>query len=166
MEKSEKKEKGEGERVKRGKQRRKNGNRYTIPQTSLEFCLPCPVHLCTKSDHVRTASEKKQKMRKKSQKKTHHDRTIHHQHDKPSAVQFLAPSKKERPGTDSARARLARQLRKKYRKCHKLDRTQFSPLFKIIKNTSNTCQNRQIHVQNLQKNPLNIWQKRRFIVQN
>ena len=65
-----------------------------------------------------------------------------HQHDKPSAVQFLASSTKERPGTDSARARLAQQLRKNHRKSHKTDRTQFSPLSKIhrkcLKNMAKT----------------------------
>ena len=35
---------------------------YTISQTSLEFCLPCPVHFCTKSDHVRTVSKKRCKI--------------------------------------------------------------------------------------------------------
>ena len=65
---------------------------------------------------------KNKKCGKNRKKIAHHDRTIQsHQHDKPSAMQFLAPSTKERPGTDSARARLAQQLRKIHRKCHKTD---------------------------------------------
>ena len=43
---------------------------HTIPQTSLEFSLPFPVHLCTKSDHVRTASDEQQKCWKNHEKCT------------------------------------------------------------------------------------------------
>ena len=60
----------------------------------------------------------------------------------PRQCNFWQPSTRERPGTDSARARVAQQLRKNHRKCHKTDRTQFSPLSKIhqkcLKNMANT----------------------------
>ena len=64
----------------------------------------------------------------------------------PRQCNFWKPSTRERPGTDSDRARVAQQLRKNQRKCHKSDRTQFSPLSKIhqkcLKNmakTTNSC---------------------------
>ena len=62
---------GEGERKREGKVGKPGGPKacHTIPQTSLEFCLPCPVHLCTKSDHVRTASEKTKNAGKIAKKK-------------------------------------------------------------------------------------------------
>ena len=41
----------------------------------------------------------------------------------PRQCNFWQPSTKERPGTDSVRARVAQQLRKNHRKCHKTDRT-------------------------------------------
>ena len=56
-------EKGREVEEKGGRKREKErlGRSSTISQTSLAFCLPRPVHLCTKSDHVRTASEKLKK---------------------------------------------------------------------------------------------------------
>ena len=61
---------GKGEKKREGMVGKLRGPKacHTTPQTPLEFCLPCPVHLCTKSDHVRTASEKKQKKLDKSRK--------------------------------------------------------------------------------------------------
>ena len=63
-------ERWKGENKREGKVGKPRGPKacYMMSQTSLEFCLPCPVHLCTKSDHVRSASEKTQKMWEKSQK--------------------------------------------------------------------------------------------------
>ena len=111
--------------------------------------MPCPVHLCTKSDHVRTASEKKTKIAGKIAKMhIWAERTLVRS---PRQCNFWQPSTRERPGTDSARARVAQQLRKTHRKCHKTDRTQFSPLPKIIKKLTKTWQKRQIHDKNQQK---------------
>ena len=114
-----KKEKGGEAEEKGGKERTRGKGRlgspeglYTMSQTSLEFCLPCPVHLCTKSDHVRTASGKKTKNVRKIAKKMHiwAERTLVRS---PRQCNFWQPSTRERLGTDSARARVAQQLRKK-----------------------------------------------------
>ena len=130
-------ERKKGEKKREGKVGKSRGPQacYTISQTSLEFCLPCPVHLCTKSDHVRTVSKKRCKIEQ-------------------SEHRILTTTEDNRCSTCSGKVRVEKCSHEMvlliFRASHLQRQTGHSSHHcpKIRENTTKTWQKRQFDVQN------------------